>query len=1087
MASTVKKAIKIASVILICCLILLLSLAYIHYRDLKKTLAITLSEKASAFVGQKVEIEDLSISPTSGINLYNIRIKNPKGFAPGDLLTINKVFLKLKYNRLAWGRFYFDEIAVHAPALTLQRDDRGNMNISAKLQDFFKRKSALKYQVNKFSIKSGSLDFNQNTYFRSENINISLKDFSSEPGHKTIFKGDVVYAGGSNIAVDGWGYLKDEPKKMHVNVSSGDLALSPLQDILARYGIDTKQTKAVFALNVDGDTGKGVQIQSTGEIREAGFSFFKKEIKSVRLDMDAFLNIPDNTLSFKNISMHAGGITAATLKGELKKTADDLSYTASLNLRRLDLSAINFLKGIQVGGVMRSENMHIRGSIKEAFSEVTGVVQLNDGSFISESTKITGISTKIIFLPGGKMAIHGETTASIVQAYGYRFDRPAGVDVLLDIQGKPQDMTLHSSVSLSSADLHTKEGKAVSFDSVHLNIDGSFREKIADLKSRMEIKGIQYHESHLPWLIIHSAIVYRGNSITLGNPVIEAGDFRITADPMTVTRTGGKVTVTGKRLNAAYPAKKTEIRNGAFSLQLNTGGKKLSGNLSFSIGGAVFSGVPSSRIAGSGQFNDKAFSFTIPGAEIAQGILKCSLRGKMSDGPFPLTILLNTTNMDISSLSKEAFRLAGISYSLTGTLKSAVFEGAVLSPEAVEGKAEVQAEKISLIRQDNRKIIRDASLRTSADFRREDSLFTLHAGAGKLLVSISGKANKFMKNDRLVEMQLHLAELQTTDIRETFWDIFPDNLLYAGLGGSVASDLSLYYKEKAFKADGNFTLKDIMLEGENSEFSIGPVNGIVPIVYRKTLESPSSPRERAGKDREEYQDEIKLQSHNSAEFENLRGIYSREFSGEGYSELTVGTFSYGFQFLKDIHVWIKQEGGVLNVGRFNGNIFGGRLNGSAVVSLADGLHYKAGFHLEKLSLTKLCESIEPIKGYISGKVDGVATLKGSGTGISGLIGKADFWSSSADDEKTKISKEFLKKIGGPSIKAYLGDRDFDKGIMTLYLQKGDVIFEELEISNKNLIGIQDLSVKVAPFNNRVSIDHLMWSIVEASQRAKKKE
>ncbi|MCG2721731.1 MAG: AsmA family protein, partial [Thermodesulfovibrionales bacterium] len=264
-------------------------------------------------------------------------------------------------------------------------------------------------------------------------------------------------------------------------------------------------------------------------------------------------------------------------------------------------------------------------------------------------------------------------------------------------------------------------------------------------------------------------------------------------------------------------------------------------------------------------------------------------------------------------------------------------------------------------------------------------------------------------------------------------------------------------------------------------------NGIVPVAYRKTLGSPSSPQEIAGKDREEYQGEIKLQPHNSAEFENLRGIYSREFSGEGYSELTAGKFSYGFQFLKDIHVWIKQEGGVLNVGRFSGNIFGGRLNGSAVISLADGLHYRAGLHLEGLSLTKLCASIEPIKGYISGKVDGVATLKGSGMGISGLIGKADFWSYGADDEKTRISKEFLKKIGGPSLKVYLGDRDFDKGIMTLYLQKGYVIFEELEISNKNLFGIRDLSVKVAPFNNRVSIDHLMWSIVEAAQRAKEKE
>ena len=57
--------------------------------------------------------------------------------------------------------------------------------------------------------------------------------------------------------------------------------------------------------------------------------------------------------------------------------------------------------------------------------------------------------------------------------------------------------------------------------------------------------------------------------------------------------------------------------------------------------------------------------------------------------------------------------------------------------------------------------------------------------------------------------------------------------------------------------------------------------------------------------------------------------------------------------------------------------------------------------------------------------------------------------------------------------------------MSIYIQKGFLIFRELEISNRNILGIQDLSVKVAPLNNRIAIDHLMWTIVEAADRAKK--
>ena len=73
------------------------------------------------------------------------------------------------------------------------------------------------------------------------------------------------------------------------------------------------------------------------------------------------------------------------------------------------------------------------------------------------------------------------------------------------------------------------------------------------------------------------------------------------------------------------------------------------------------------------------------------------------------------------------------------------------------------------------------------------------------------------------------------------------------------------------------------------------------------------------------------------------------------------------------------------------------------------------------------------------------------------------------------------------MKAYLGDRPFDKGITSLYLKDGYLIFEKLEISNRNLLGLTDLSIKVAPFNNRIGLDHLLWTITEAAERPKSKK
>jgi hypothetical protein len=103
------------------------------------------------------------------------------------------------------------------------------------------------------------------------------------------------------------------------------------------------------------------------------------------------------------------------------------------------------------------------------------------------------------------------------------------------------------------------------------------------------------------------------------------------------------------------------------------------------------------------------------------------------------------------------------------------------------------------------------------------------------------------------------------------------------------------------------------------------------------------------------------------------------------------------------------------------------------------------------------------------------------------MGRAEFWADPKGGEKMRISREFLERIGGPTAKLYLGERRFDTGIMDVYLLDGYLIFKELELSNRNLLGMTDLSVKVAPLSNRIALDHLLWTITEAATRAKEKK
>lgn len=1105
MAIHIKRILKLISVIVAAFLIFSIVLSYIYYLDLKKTLVAKISDKSTSFIGQKVEIGDLSFSPSAGINLYNITVKNPEGFTSGELLKIEKVFLKMKYSELFRGRFHFKDITVYSPELTVARDEKGRLNLSEKLMQFFKRKPTIRYQIDDFTIKSGLFDFKKvetnisdrviqenkdnpplppfakggmgglsGEIVRNENINIQLKDLSSEPGMKTLIKGNTSYTGGSKINIDGWAYPKDEPKRFNISVSSRDFALSSLKGIFEKYGIDTEKTKVAFTLNTDGDTEKGFHLKSEIKIKNAEFSFFRKDIKEILLNTNAFLDIQDNSLSIENISLQASGVTAATVKGEMKKIQKDFFYTAVLKISSLDLSVFNFMKDVKVSGIITSDNLRIQGSLKKSLPDISGIIQLRDAAFRSNNIDIAGINAQVEFLSERGMTVKAEATAKVSKAYGYLLDRPADANFALNARGSPDNMAVTSSINISPIGMHMKEDKAVYVNSVAFAVDSTIRGKTFAGKSLIEMKGVKVADYTFPWIRSSSTVTYRSNSFTATGSAIEGEGFKVSAGRTTIRlpgkKAGDKMVVEIKEVDASYPERDAGIRKAAFSLRVTKGKKLYSGDFVFSIGEAMFSGLHTGVIKGSGRFNDKEFSIDIPNAQIPRGSVKLSAKGRVSEGPFPMKITLTAENIEIGNLSKAVSKISGIPYVISGNLKIASFEGSIDSAESVQGSAGIQAEKVSLLSKDNRNILKEASLKSEIDFRREDLVFRFHAGAGKISTDISGTAKRFMKKDRLIEAQIKLPEIQLTDIRDAFWDIFPDSMLCAGLNGSVASDISIQYGTDTMSVSGNLICKALVLQGENGEYSVGPVNGTLPIAYSKSGEKKKV---------------LDLPSFERPEFDNLRKYYSQITPGKDFTRITIGSVNYGFKLLENINVWIKQEGSILNIGRFSGKIFNGRLNGSAVVDMSEGLHYRAGVILEDLSLTKLCEGIEPIKGYISGKVNGIANLKGSGAGIPQLIGKADFWTYSAADEKTKISREFLQKIGGPSLKAYLGDRKFNKGIMSLYLQNGFVIFKELEISNRNLLGMKDLSVKVVPLNNRIAIDHLMWSIIEASQRAKK--
>jgi hypothetical protein len=547
---------------------------------------------------------------------------------------------------------------------------------------------------------------------------------------------------------------------------------------------------------------------------------------------------------------------------------------------------------------------------------------------------------------------------------------------------------------------------------------------------------------------------------------LQAGRLGISEAP------GGELNIAGKKIETSFLSGRAGMSGMDLHASLKPDDDPVSGSFALEASAVSVSGITSEAVSAEGRFGKHGLHLTVPAASLFKGKISFVADRGPGGGLFPLRLRLAADHLDVASLSKAATGYVHLPVRLGGTIQEASFDGIIESADSLSGTASVACKGLSVTPKEKAgNLLKDASLRLTGRFDQRD----LHVGGeireGNIAMKASGKVEDFASNRRKARIKASLPTAALSDLRTTFWDIFPDSLLYAGLDGAISSDLTIDYDSSGSGIRGNVSFSRFSLTDENGRFFIGPVDGILPFSYNS----------RAGHELPE------LPAFDAREFERLRKFYDSPPRNESdLSRITIGSFSYGFKVLEDVELLVAPGGAALSVERFSANIFGGRLMGSAAVNLAAGHpDYRAGFVLEGLSLSKLCDGIEPIRGYLSGMVDGVATIKGSGTRLSDVLGKADFWTYGTKAEKRMISKEFLRKMGGTSLGSYLTDRPFDKGVMSLYLQKGFVIFRDLEISHKNFLGMTDLSVKVAPFNNRISVSDLLWSITEAAQRTNK--
>jgi hypothetical protein len=347
---------------------------------------------------------------------------------------------------------------------------------------------------------------------------------------------------------------------------------------------------------------------------------------------------------------------------------------------------------------------------------------------------------------------------------------------------------------------------------------------------------------------------------------------------------------------------------------------------------------------------------------------------------------------------------------------------------------------------------------------------TLSAGK-EVTLEVQGAVAKTFSPQREGALTFSLPRTPLNSIIDPFVNILPRPIQEATVDGSLAAEGKLELHEGKLLLDGSLQLKEVLLEVPSQKFRTAAINGRIPFSLDLSGKTPVTVKERSEFSRESYS-----------------GLLQQLSSGADTGQtVTISSVEFGSLHLGEVLLQISSGNGVTRIDSLRASLYDGALLGSGFFAMDKGVSYRADLLVNGFSLKRFCAAIPKIKDYISGRLDGVISLKGGGKKVAGLVGFTDLWVREDSREKMLVSKEFLQKLSGKKLSGvfFSADRPYDRAEVAAVLEEGYLTFRKLDIVNTNLFGVRDLSVSIAPDQNRIALDHLLASIKQAAERGKK--
>ncbi len=470
-------------------------------------------------------------------------------------------------------------------------------------------------------------------------------------------------------------------------------------------------------------------------------------------------------------------------------------------------------------------------------------------------------------------------------------------------------------------------------------------------------------------------------------------------------------------------------------------------------------------------------------ATLREGELRATLHGSLMDGGFDGSISLDPFGFSRGVTWRS--RVVAASFARVGSLFPAgtfprpeggtidlQWDGGYRPGEGVGGTVRLAGQEISLVDAKGKGILADGRVRAVAELGSGNlALREGSVGIGPdLKVAVSGELKRAFAPERSGTFRLTAPRTGLNALFDAFANRLPRPLQEATVGGELAAETSVRVDGRTVQVDGILILADVQLEIPGQKLVVSGVRGTLPfsLVPSGKGRVPARPATRVSRD-------------------NMAALLAdARHRLPPAPPFRIATVRFGPMEVDDLQLTVRAGDGLTELSSLVATLYGGRLYGNGFFRLGEGERYGGNLLLDDVSLRRLCEAFPAIKGYISGRLDGIVSLAGTAPGRAGLVGFVDLWTRNSRDEQMLVSKEFLQKLAGKKLRGFFfrTDRPYDRGEISASLEGGMLTFNRLDLSHTNFFGVKDLSVAVATVQNQISLEHLLSVVKEAASRGK---